>query len=77
MRDVEVQLYHGLLDNAGNIPAAETLPMTSNGHADGKVWVYTGTVPCRTTGHHGFAVRVLPAHPHLPHPFEPGLILWG
>ncbi len=76
-KDVEVQLYHGLLDNAGNIPRAETLPMTTNGHPDGKVWIYTGLVPCQTTGHHGFAVRVLPAHPHLPHPFEPGLVLWG
>ena len=25
----------------------------------------------------GSGVRVLPKHPDLPHPFEPGLVTWG
>jgi starch phosphorylase len=77
LKDVEVQLYHGRLDNAGHIPHGATVPMRHNGHADGKVWTYTGTIACDTTGQHGFAVRVLPAHPHLASVFEPGLVTWG
>ncbi|HKB40264.1 MAG TPA: alpha-glucan family phosphorylase, partial [Gemmataceae bacterium] len=78
--DVEVQLFHGLVDSLGDIPAPETVPMSPNGspaRKDGNVWVFHGTIPCRTSGQHGYAVRVLPRHPDLPHPFEPGLVTWG
>jgi hypothetical protein len=34
-------------------------------------------IPCRSSGQHGFAVRVLPHHPDLADPFEPGLVGWG
>jgi starch phosphorylase len=76
-KDVEVQLYCGRVDNAGQIPHPTTVEMRHNGHHDGKVWIYTGTIPCDTTGQHGFAVRVLPSHPSLPSVFEPGLVVWG
>lgn len=76
-QDVEVQLYHGRVDNAGQIPEAEKVIMRHNGHADGKVWVYTGVIPCQKTGHQGYAVRVLPFHQHLQSVYEPGLITWG
>jgi starch phosphorylase len=76
--DVEVQLVHGLVDNLGEVPNPRTVVMSHNGAArDGGAWVYRGTIPCRTSGHHGFAVRVLPKHPDLANPFEPGLITWG
>ncbi len=80
--DVEVQLFHGLVDSLGDIPHPATVPMGHNGtlarsQAGGSVWVFQGTIPCRTSGQHGYAVRVLPRHPDLAHPFEPGLVCWG
>jgi starch phosphorylase len=75
--DVEVQLFHGTVDNLGEIPAPRTVAMSHNGSRQGNSWVYRGTIPCRTSGQHGFAVRVLPRHEDLANPFEPGLICWG
>lgn len=76
--DVEVQLFHGLLDSMGDIPNPATVSMTQDDSPlRGNVWLYHGTIPCRTSGQHGYAVRVLPRHPDLAHPYEPGLISWG
>lgn len=75
--DVEVQLFHGVVDNLGEIPHPQTVTMGTNGHHDGGTWIYSGQVRCRSSGQHGFAVRVLPRHPNLTNPFEPGLLTWG
>jgi starch phosphorylase len=76
--DVEVQLYHGLVDSLGAIPKASTVSMSHNGAPEkGHSWVFAGTIPCRTSGQHGFAVRVLPRNADLANPFEPGLVNWG
>ncbi len=75
--DVEVQLFHGVVDSLGEIPAPRAVRMSHNGTREGSAWVFQGTIPCRASGQHGFAVRVLPKHPHLANLFEPGLITWG
>jgi starch phosphorylase len=75
--DIEVQLFHGAVDSLGDIPAPRTVAMNHNGSHEGSTWVYTGTIPCRASGQHGYSVRVLPRHPDLSNPFEPGLITWG
>jgi starch phosphorylase len=75
--DVEVQLFHGVVDSLGDIPNPGTVPMSHNGAHDGNTWLFKGTIPCRSSGQHGFAVRVLPRHNNLPNPFEPGLVCWG
>jgi glycogen phosphorylase len=75
--DVEVQLFHGLVDSLGEIPEAGTVTMSHNGHHDGNTWLFKGTIPCRTSGQHGFAVRVLPKNSDLANPYEPGLVCWG
>jgi starch phosphorylase len=75
--EISVQLYHGEVDAQGEIVDPEALPMVpEEGRSDGAVW-FQGEVPCRRTGHRGYAVRVLPAHASLPHPFLPGLIRWS
>jgi starch phosphorylase len=51
--------------------------MSTNGKREGGNWVYQGTIACRASGQHGFAVRVLPRHGDLSNPFEPGLVTWG
>jgi starch phosphorylase len=75
--DVEVQLFHGAVDSLGEIPNPGTVAMSHNGAHDGTTWLFKGTLPCRSSGQHGFAVRVLPRHRDLSNPFEPGLVCWG
>jgi starch phosphorylase len=76
--DVEVQLFHGLVDSLGEIPRPQTVPMGTNGASQaGNAWVFSGAIPCRSSGQHGFAVRVLPRNDDLANPFEPGLVCWG
>jgi starch phosphorylase len=76
--DVEVQLFHGVVDSLGEIPSPRTVAMSHNGAPkDGASWVYQGVIPCRSSGQHGFAVRVLPKNADLANPFEPGLVCWG
>jgi len=31
---------------------------------------------CRTSGQHGFSIRVVPSHDDLSNPFHTGRILW-
>jgi starch phosphorylase len=75
--DVEVQLFHGVVDSLGEIPSPRTVSMSHNGAHDGNTWYFRGVIPCRSSGQHGYAVRVLPKNSDLPHPFEPGLVSWG
>jgi starch phosphorylase len=75
--DVEVQLFHGLVDSLGEIPNPDTVNMNHNGTAGGASWNYTGTIPCRLSGQHGYAVRVLPRHKDLGSPLQPGLVCWS
>jgi glycogen phosphorylase len=75
--DVEVQLFHGAVDAMGEITQPKTVKMGVNEHRDGSIYTFAGTIPCRASGQHGYAVRVLPSHPDLPNLFEPGLICWG
>jgi starch phosphorylase len=72
-----VQLFHGRVDNMGEIPRPSTVPMAVQGNAGQGQWAYAGNIPCRASGQHGYAVRVLPAHADLSSPFEPGLVCWG
>ena len=75
--DVEVQLFHGVVDAFGDIPSPRTVAMNHNGTQEGNTWTFLGKISCRNSGQQGFAVRVLPKHPGLSNPFEPGLICWG
>jgi starch phosphorylase len=75
--DVEVQLFHGPVDSLGEIAVPRTAAMSHNGTHEGSAWVYHGNIPCRSSGQHGFAVRVLPRHGDLSNPYETGLVCWG
>jgi starch phosphorylase len=74
--DVTVQLYQGMLDDEGKIPKGTSITMEPR-DANNGIYVFVGAIPCLNSGRFGFAVRVLPNHHDLVHPFEPGLILWG
>ncbi len=76
-KDVTVQLYYGPLDTRGEVPKGEVIPMEwVEFNGDGS-HVFAGSIPCRTSGRYGYALRVLPHHEDLGNPYEPGLILWA
>lgn len=75
--DVQVQLFHGAVDNLGEIPQPATAIMSHNGKHEGSTWLFQGSIACRSSGQHGYAVRVLPKNADLANPFEPGVVCWG
>ncbi len=75
--EVVVQLYCGPTTAAGGIEDPQVLTMEPVREAGPDRHVYVGTITCRTSGRQGYAVRVLPGHPDLASPFEPGLIVWN
>ncbi|MFA7236717.1 MAG: alpha-glucan family phosphorylase [Phycisphaeraceae bacterium] len=73
---VRVQVYFGTLDGDNRISAGHAIDMTHGQDlGDGK-HSFTGKISVPNSGQRGFAVRVIPGHPDLATPFEPGLILW-
>jgi glycogen phosphorylase len=87
--DVSVQLYDGSVNAAGMIITGQAVEMqaVTDGRASGGgpaggaqtagVYLYEGAIPCRSSGLHGYSVRIVPAHPDLSSQFEPGLITWA
>ncbi|MEN8126291.1 MAG: alpha-glucan family phosphorylase [Planctomycetota bacterium] len=76
--DVAVQIYYGHVDSSGHIRDGQIAEMTyepDSLDAD-HVGTFTGTIPCRISGRHGYALRILPRHQDLVEPYESGLILW-
>ena len=74
--DVALELYHGAVDEKGEIPSGVSTTMQFQEEADG-LYVFTGAISCRTSGLFGYALRVLPSHKDLINPHAMGLILWG
>ena len=75
--DVSIELYHGPVDAWGDIKDGSSVRMDykeSSGR-DGEHW-FAGLMSCKTSGRRGVTVRILPRHPDLINPYEPGLILW-
>lgn len=75
--DISVELYHGPMDSWGKIKNGSPVRMNYGQASDqqGEHW-FIGSIACTETGRHGVAVRVVPRHPDLANPYEPGLILW-
>lgn len=73
---VLVELYHGPIFATGDIHDPVRVEMKP-GVSQGGAYEYSITVACETTGQHGYAVRVLPRHEALVHPFIPGLVRWA
>jgi starch phosphorylase len=69
--DVQAQLSHGLAGSLGDASQPHTATGTDGAPRVGSTWWFTGTVPCRSSGRPGFAMRVLPRHG------DPGLVTWG
>jgi len=74
--DIQVELYQGAISDSGTIIDGSPIAMTYQGQ-DGYNAVYSTTFAYSSSGFRGLSLRVLPKHPLLSHPYEPGLILWA
>jgi starch phosphorylase len=75
--DVSVELYHGPLNAEELIVEGQSLPTLIAQSKGNGTYVFAGAIACRTSGRHGYALRILPHHDDLGNPFEMGLVLWG
>lgn len=72
-----MELYYGPLDPQQRIVGAETATMTCQESIGEEKYLFVGTLSYRTSGRHGYTLRILPRHEELISPFEPGFILWA
>ncbi len=75
--DVNVQIYHGTLNEDGEINAEDTIPMESRGQLDDGTHLFEGAISSYKTGLHGYTVRILPCHDDLHNPHDLALIHWA
>jgi starch phosphorylase len=74
--DVSVSLYTGPLNSTGQIEGGRDIELEPAGRGEGTV-EYVGRLQAERTGRQGYAVRLLPRHAALVHPYLPGLVRWG
>jgi starch phosphorylase len=76
--DVRVEIYQGRVNEHMEIANAQAIPMrfVEAAGAAGE-YRFAGEIPCRTSGQHGFSLRVVPHHADLANPFEMGLVAWA
>jgi starch phosphorylase len=75
--DVTVQLYHGLIDDRGEIVPQAPIEMECTGCGVDGHCNFIGVIPCQLSGRYGYTIRILPFHEDLSHPFETRLIVWA
>jgi len=73
--DVTVEAFHSSLRPDGTLRAGRGVTLQLAWQEDGR-YLYRGAVPARTSGLHGYAVRVLPRHEDVLIPHELPLITW-
>jgi len=73
--DVSVEVLYGPIDAEGEIIAGEALPLNF-ATQEGSVASFEGSVPCRSSGQHGFVVRALPFRRELANKFEVRVMTW-
>lgn len=74
--DVSVEVYHGQLNSRGEIVEGRTARMEWKEQNGGGRHIFSGLLPCATSGRIGFAVRIVPSHSEFGRCCEPGLIAW-
>lgn len=75
--EVAVELYYGPLDTHFELGTGEAVPMAWSGEDGFGSFIFTGEIPCRTTGQYGFTLRVLPHNEDLANALASGLIIWA
>jgi starch phosphorylase len=76
--DVEVQVYKGPMDADGNIVDGVPMTMEYQGSGANGRSIYTANIAYSSSGLQGLSLRILPQHPYLSSPFQPGLqVIWA
>jgi glycogen phosphorylase len=76
--DVRLEILSGPVDGDGEITEVAIVAMSPSGRNGSGRYLFDATLtPCRRSGVHGFAVRVLPRHDDIVNSFIPGLIAWA
>ena len=75
--DLQVQLYAGPINAAGEIENPQALRMSHTKQLAPNRHLFSGRIECQTSGRQGFAIRILPGNKDMATPFEPGLITWN
>ena len=75
--ELAVQIYHGVLDEAGEIHNGTVSPMVYEDDLGDGTYLFEGTLTLKQTGLHGYTVRALPYHEDLQSLHELGLITWA
>jgi starch phosphorylase len=73
--EVVVQAYFSRLRSDGTLRNGRGIDLEWSGTEEGD-HIYAGTVPSRSSGMHGYSVRVLPRHDDVLVPHELPLIAW-
>jgi starch phosphorylase len=73
--DVDVEAFYSSLRPDGTLRTGRVVPLEFCAHEGGR-YHYRGAVPGRTSGLHGYAVRILPRHEDVLIPHELPLIAW-
>jgi len=76
-QDLQVELYHGALDEDGQLSEGKAVPMRQVGNAQDHRVQYEVELPCAHSGRSGYTVRILPNHEMLPDSREMAMIRWA
>ncbi len=75
-KDILVELYHGPLDEDGQLHTGQAIEMQLAAALENRKVKYTVAMPCTRSGMTGYTVRVLPHHPDMADPRDMGLVRW-
>jgi starch phosphorylase len=75
--DMKVELYHGPLNEDGQLTDGQVMPMKEIGRTEDRRARYEVHMPCAQSGRCGYTVRILPNHALLADPREMALIRWA
>ena len=74
--DVAVELYFGPLNGSGGITDGVAVIMAHERALSDREHIFSGGVPCVSTGCHGFTVRVRPFRKNQSRSFDPPRVVW-
>ena len=75
--DLRVELYHGSLDEDGQLSDGQPVPMQQISQANDHRVRYEAKLPCSRSGRSGYTVRIMPSHAMLPNSREMAMIRWA
>ncbi|HPZ08554.1 MAG TPA: alpha-glucan family phosphorylase [Candidatus Eremiobacteraeota bacterium] len=74
--DIKLDIYYGPLDIKAQIASGIAIPMDNVEELSKNVYLFSGFIPCMSSGRHGFVLRLLPYHEDLCNPYAMNLIMW-